>query len=76
MLLLAQPVVIVGRPTLDNDSSQHKVFRAPAEKIILRVLFRVLGSFSLEKTALPDSVWLIRTQLFCLLISCPLVRIC
>ena len=42
------------------------------------MLFRILGSFSLEKTLSPLSpnlVWWRMNQFFCSLISCPAVRI-
>lgn len=54
--------MIVGRPELDNDSPQHKLFRALAENSNPKLFFKILGPFCLEKTPLPNLVWLIRTQ--------------
>ena len=55
------------------------MFRVSAENLISKVLFRILGSFSLEETLSPLSphlVWWRMNQFFCSLISCPIVRIC
>lgn len=65
--LLAQRLMIVGRPRLCADSSPHKMFRASAATSISKGLFRMWGSFCLEKTPLPDLVWLIRTQVILLI---------
>lgn len=59
--------MIVGRPALCDDSSQHKMIRASAAASIPKGSFRMWGSFCLEKTPLPNLVWLIRTQVILLI---------
>lgn len=66
-VLLAQPLMIVGRPILCDDSSQQKMITASAATSIPKGSFRMWGSLCLEKAPLPNLVWLIRTQVILLI---------
>ena len=50
------------------------MFRSSAETSIPKGLFRLLGSFSVEKTPLPNLVWLIRTQVILFIDPFPLSK--
>lgn len=51
-----------------------KMFRSSAETNIPKRLLGILGSFSVEKTPLPNSVWLIRTPVILFIDAFPLSK--